>query len=127
MIRALFVVRDLHAESAVGEGMGGIAFYTDGAAVVIHIDEHGARVRTIVRANGSYGLECGARHSYGTRFLGGLSSLNDHFVAAMVETFNRSWSFVSPLHMPSAAEARPWNRDNRQRHPAIGPDRLFPT
>ena len=56
VIRTLFVVRDLHAEAAVGEGIGRVACYTDGAASVIHINEHGARVRTIVRAYSTDGF-----------------------------------------------------------------------
>jgi hypothetical protein len=49
-------MRDLYAEATVGEWIGRVAFYTDSTAIVVHLNEHGARVRTIVRANSAYGF-----------------------------------------------------------------------
>ena len=40
---------DLHAKTAVRVGMFRVAFDANGAPAFIHLDEHGARIGTIVR------------------------------------------------------------------------------
>jgi hypothetical protein len=50
----LFIVRDFYAKTAVREWMRWVARYTNRPAIVVHIDEHGAGVRTIVRAYSAY-------------------------------------------------------------------------
>src|SRR5437762_2600317 len=45
-------MRNLDAQAAVSEWMRRIAANTDGAAAIVDVDEHGACIRTIVRADG---------------------------------------------------------------------------
>src|SRR5207244_10738668 len=53
VIGPLLIVGNLHAQAAVRIWILRIALHANGAPAVVHLDEHGAGVGTIVRADGS--------------------------------------------------------------------------
>src|SRR6185369_14218709 len=54
VVRALLVVRDFYAKSAVSVRIGGIALNSYGAPAVVDFDKHRARIGTVVWANRAY-------------------------------------------------------------------------
>src|SRR5262245_16255498 len=51
VIGALLVMRDLYAQAAVRKGIRGITLDSDGASILVNLNQHGAGVGTIMRAD----------------------------------------------------------------------------
>jgi hypothetical protein len=56
VVRSFFVVSDFNAKSAMRIRVFGITFNAYGTPRVIHLDQHCARIRAIVRTDSSYCL-----------------------------------------------------------------------
>src|SRR4030095_1683960 len=56
VVGSVLITRDLHAETAMREWMGRIAFHSNRPALLINFYEHGASVGTIVWHNTAYNL-----------------------------------------------------------------------
>src|SRR5262249_34650019 len=53
MVGTLLVMRDLDAESAMGERICGITCYADRTSMFIHLDEHRTRIGTVMGTDGA--------------------------------------------------------------------------